>query len=244
MKIKISTSRVQAHFNAFQGLATCAWSLHVCLSYILIYTWITLRIFTCKPINQDRITFKPVMSHRILLTGASGYLGGSLLERWSTFNLPPYEKLFALVRTADQRNAVQQQGATPLEFDVRNEVAVAENVVSNRITIVLFLIDAAKAESQVFFMRALAEVKRSSGIDVHFLHVSSAFSSMRIVKEWFDDISQTSGAKLFSSHAGAPVDRPLLDTEDLYQVQKAQKPIVAPMQSVSPALSLGTDLEC
>lgn len=34
---------------------------------------------------------------------------------------------------------------------------------------------------------------------------------------------QTTGAKIFSSHAGAPTDAPLLDTDPaLYSVQKAQ----------------------
>jgi hypothetical protein len=37
---------------------------------------------------------------------------------------------------------------------------------------VFFLIDAATAVSQVLFIKALAEVKQATGIDVHFLHVS------------------------------------------------------------------------
>lgn len=113
------------------------------------------------------------MSHRILITGASGYLGGSLLARWNTVNLPPkYDKLFTLVRTDDQASAVKQlYGATPLKFDTKNESAVRDAIVSNKITIVFFLVDATSAESQVFFIKALAEVKNSTGIDVHFLHV-------------------------------------------------------------------------
>ncbi|KAJ9621395.1 hypothetical protein H2204_011956 [Knufia peltigerae] len=149
------------------------------------------------------------MSHRILITGASGYLGGSLLARWNTVNLPPkYDKLFTLVRTDDQASAVKQlYGATPLKFDTKNESAVRDAIVSNKITIVFFLVDATSAESQVFFIKALAEVKNSTGIDVHFLH--------------------TSGAKLFSSHAGTPHDRPLPDTTpDLYEIQKAQEPLL------------------
>lgn len=45
---------------------------------------------------------------------------------------------------------------------------------------------------------------------------------------------QTTGAKIFSSHAGAPTDRPLLDTEpDLYDIQKAQQALHPIMKQVS-----------
>lgn len=45
---------------------------------------------------------------------------------------------------------------------------------------------------------------------------------------------QTTGAKLFSSHAGAPTDRLLLDTEpDLYSIQKAQKAALLPVNEVT-----------
>lgn len=112
------------------------------------------------------------MSHRILITGASGYLGGTLLARWNTVTLPKYDKLFALVRTDDQARSVKQlYGADPLQFDIKNGAAVRDTIVSNKITIVFFLIDATSAESQVLFIKALAEVKKVTGIDVHFLHV-------------------------------------------------------------------------
>jgi thioester reductase-like protein len=37
--------------------------------------------------------------HNILLTGASGYLGGSLLAHWASASLPAHGTLYALVRT-------------------------------------------------------------------------------------------------------------------------------------------------
>ncbi|KAJ0106969.1 nad dependent epimerase dehydratase family protein [Diaporthe amygdali] len=142
-------------------------------------------------------------SHRILITGASGYLGGTLLARWKDANLPSYDKLYALVRTDAQAAAVQQYGAEPLALDAQDEVAVRHAVVTHQITIVFYLIDAMRSEAQVNFIKALAEVKRTTGQEVHFLH--------------------TTGAKLFSSHAGAPIDAPLLDTHpELYSIQKAQ----------------------
>jgi len=168
------------------------------------------------------------MSQRLLITGGSGYLGGTLLARWASANLPPYEQLYALVRTDDQANAVRQYGAEPLKFDVNDDTSIREAVVGNKITIVFFLIDALKADSQVRIIEALAEVKKVTGQDVHFLH--------------------TSGAKIFSSHAGAPTNRSLLDTEsDLYDIQKSQKPRIPLLQSavdanntvIEQAVSLG-----
>ncbi len=112
------------------------------------------------------------MSHRILLTGASGYLGGTLLARWKTANLPPHEKLYALVRTDDQGKAVKSYGAEPLSFDVKDEASTREAIVENKINVVFFLIDAMNSDSQVLLIKALAEVKKLTGLEVHFLHVS------------------------------------------------------------------------
>ncbi len=154
------------------------------------------------------------MSHSILLTGASGYLGGSLLAALPSANLPTYKTLFALVRTPAQAASVRTYGAEPLTFDTNDASAVRQAIVSNAITIVFFLVDALRAETQPHFIKALAEVKANleGEVDVHFLH--------------------TSGAKIFSSHAGAPTHSPLFDTDpQLFEVQKTQKPPVPLLQS-------------
>lgn len=111
-------------------------------------------------------------SHRILITGGSGYLGGTLLARWSTADLPPYDKLFALVRTDVQADSVRQYGAEPIQFDTKDEVAVFNSIVGNKITVVYYLIEAAQSEAQVYIIKALAEVKKLTGLEVHLLHVS------------------------------------------------------------------------
>jgi thioester reductase-like protein len=113
------------------------------------------------------------MTHRVLITGASGYLGGTLLARWKSADLPPYDKLFASVRTEEQAEGVKQYGATPLNFSMRDEKAIHDVVVDNGITVVFFLIDAMNSTSQCYFIKALAEVKETTGRDVHFLHVSA-----------------------------------------------------------------------
>ena len=112
------------------------------------------------------------MSHKILITGASGYLGGSFLAHLSKAQLPLDGKLYALVRTDAQAHAVRSYGAQPLTFDTSDELSVRDAVVGQEITIVYFLIDAISSVGQVNFIRALAEVRQVTGRDVHFLHVS------------------------------------------------------------------------
>lgn len=141
------------------------------------------------------------MSHNILVTGASGYLGGTLLARWSSAKLPTYHKLYALVRTEEQKEAVKAYGAEPLTFNTKDVAITRTAIIENKITIVYYLIDAMTADTQVKIIEALAEVKKQTGKDVHFL--------------------QTSGAKLFSSHAGIQTDPPVADNDSgLYDLQK------------------------
>ena len=113
------------------------------------------------------------MSHRILLTGASGYLGGDLLPHLNSQNLPTYDKLYALVRTDAQAHAVKEHGAEPISFNLKDEKAVRDAIVGNAITIVFYLIDSGNYEDQVCMIKALAEVKKKVGGEVHLLHVGS-----------------------------------------------------------------------
>ncbi|KAF5500032.1 hypothetical protein CGCS363_v006228 [Colletotrichum siamense] len=142
--------------------------------------------------------------HNVLLTGASGYLGGSLFAGLKSYGLSGYDKIYALVRSDAQKEAVQQYGAEPLSVSLKDAKAVRDVVLQNKISVVFYLIDVFESTAQENLIKALGDLRQTTGQDVHFLH--------------------TSGAKIFSSDAGAPTDRELLDTDpNLYDIQKGQK---------------------
>jgi nucleoside-diphosphate-sugar epimerase len=144
------------------------------------------------------------MSQSILITGASGYLGGSLLAQLSRTHLPPHKKLYALVRTDQQGEQVRQYGAEPIKINLEDESAVTKSIVDAKISIIVFLIDALNSTYQVPLIKALGVLKKRTGQEVHFLH--------------------TSGAKIFSEHAGLPTDRDIQDTDPgLFDMQKTSK---------------------
>lgn len=160
------------------------------------------------------------MSHSILLTGASGYLGGSLLAQLSHANLPPYKHLYALARSESQAASIRQYNAEPLILDLSDQEQAIKTIVDAKITIIYFLLDAMKSELQIPLIKALGEVRKQTvgGQDVHFLH--------------------TTGAKIFSEHAGMPIDRRNLDTDsNLYELQKSAKAPHSIMAQVRPRYS-------
>jgi hypothetical protein len=132
------------------------------------------------------------------------YLGGSLLAQLHDTVFPDNKTIYALVRSQEQAEAVGKYGAKPLMLDFQDEQSVTKSVVDAQIFFIYFLIDAANSDLQIPLIKALAEVKKQTGQEVHFLH--------------------TSGAKIFSEHAGMPTDRRLLDTDpELYDLQKSSK---------------------
>jgi uncharacterized protein YbjT (DUF2867 family) len=155
------------------------------------------------------------MSRNILITGGSGYIGGSLLaELKNTPKLLSYGTIYALVRNDDQAGKVDSHyNATPLKLDLENQSEITATLLDKQISVVFFMINAFNADAQVKFIEALAAVKDQHGIETHFLH--------------------TTGAKLFSSFTGHHTDRTLSDADDgLYEIQKKARSKFPPMETV------------
>ncbi|KAH7007205.1 hypothetical protein EDB80DRAFT_751878 [Ilyonectria destructans] len=159
-------------------------------------------------------------TRNILITGASGYLGGTVVAQLSGANLPSHGKIFALVRNDSQAKAVKTYGLEAITFDPYDMIAVEENIIRHQISIVYWLIDASSSAAQQHFIGALSKLKQETGQSVHFLH--------------------TSGAKIFSGLAGTPTDRTVLDSDpDLHAIQKGQH---APYSLLQKAVDANNDV--
>lgn len=109
------------------------------------------------------------MARNILLTGVSGYLGGSLLAHVQEAG--SNGTIFALVRTSAQADEVRRYGATPLSFNPNDENAVAEAITGKKISVVFYLIGCDKYDNQGHFLAALAKHQDFTGETTHFLFV-------------------------------------------------------------------------
>ncbi|KPI45654.1 uncharacterized protein AB675_440 [Cyphellophora attinorum] len=172
------------------------------------------------------------MPPSILLTGASGYLGGTILSQLlnphgtkAILSRSAYNKIYCLVRNDVQADSLNKWvaasskagkhqdggGIEPIMFDYLNIDEAERTLREKGISVVFYLIDAFSDKGQRPLIEALGKVKSLVGGDVHFLH--------------------TTGAKIFSSHTGTPIDRPLHDDDpELYEIQKKSKAPLDKMQ--------------
>jgi uncharacterized protein YbjT (DUF2867 family) len=155
------------------------------------------------------------MPRNILITGGSGYLGGSLLAQLKeTKDLPSHDTIYALVRNENQAEKVKAHyGATPLTLDLEDQSTITATFLEKQISVVFFLINAYTADAQLKLIEGLSAVKAQLAIETHFLH--------------------TTGAKLFSSFTGHPTDKVLSDADEgLYEIQNGAKSPFPPMETV------------
>ncbi|KAF4838953.1 hypothetical protein CGCTS75_v000414 [Colletotrichum tropicale] len=102
--------------------------------------------------------------HNVLLTGASGYLGGSLFAGLKSSGLSGYDRIYALVRSDAQKEAVQQYGAEPLSVSLKDAKAVRNVIVQNKISVVFYLIDVFESTAQENLIKALGDLRQTTGV--------------------------------------------------------------------------------
>lgn len=137
------------------------------------------------------------MAPNILLTGVSGYLGGTLLDEWKASGPTNHGTIYALVCSDEQAKQVQNYGAEPLIVDLKDEQAIVDAIVQRNFTVFLYIIRSYWLESQLYFMKGLAEVKGkmermfNSSMCVFMLGSDGPMESLT-------DFRQTAGTKQFA----------------------------------------------
>lgn len=143
----------------------------------------------------------------VLITGGSGYLGGSLLAylHQNKTALPPGTTLYSLVRNQDQAYKTKEHyGVESITIDLDDEASILKALEEKDITVVAFLIDACRSEVQIRIIKALAKIHEKTGKLTHLI--------------------QTAGAKGFSSHANFPLEPPVADDDErMFDIHREQK---------------------
>lgn len=144
----------------------------------------------------------------VLITGGSGYIGGTLLWHLTQHekpSIPTSSTLYSLVRSEDQANQTKTvYGIETLALDLSSEEDISLALEKHSIHIIVFLIDARSADVALRFIKALEKLQRKTGVQTHFVYAS--------------------GAKGFSSHVDFPLEPPVSDEDErMYAIQKGQE---------------------
>ncbi|KAI3329397.1 NAD(P)-binding protein [Xylariaceae sp. AK1471] len=113
------------------------------------------------------------MSSNVLITGAAGYIGGSVVAALLSKNAPvPTKNLFAAVRTEEQVHVLQPLGIKALQVDLLNEQAVVEAVLQNEIDIVIHTASSIDTRLTTHLIKALGKRREVTGKDTYHIHSS------------------------------------------------------------------------
>ncbi|KAI1392961.1 NAD(P)-binding protein [Hypoxylon trugodes] len=114
------------------------------------------------------------MSLNILITGAAGYIGGSVLAELlsRTSGLVKAKNIIAAVRSEEQVQSLSKLGVNVVQLNLRDEDAVKEVVLKNNINFIIHTASSSEAALVSHLIKALGEHRRISGKDAYFIHSS------------------------------------------------------------------------
>ncbi|WKT40468.1 NAD(P)-binding domain [Fusarium oxysporum f. sp. vasinfectum] len=118
------------------------------------------------------------MSRNILITGAAGYIVGSIVANLlSKHPETTKQQVFAAVRTDEQAKALSTLGINVLKVDLSDEQTVVNEISSHKISVIVHAANSINPELALPLINALAKQKESAGKPTHFIHTSglSAF---------------------------------------------------------------------
>ncbi|KAI1448839.1 NAD(P)-binding protein [Annulohypoxylon stygium] len=114
------------------------------------------------------------MAQNILITGAAGYIGGSVLSEFLSRTDSPIKatKLSAVVRTEEQAQKLAKLGVNVIEIDLSDEAAVTNAVLRNEIDMVIHTANSANWQLVSYLIKALGQRRKVSGKETYFIHSS------------------------------------------------------------------------
>ncbi|TRX97823.1 hypothetical protein FHL15_001033 [Xylaria flabelliformis] len=119
------------------------------------------------------------MVSNILVTGAAGYIGGSVLAALLSADTHlPTKNLFAAVRTEEQAQSLGSLGINVLRLNLQDEKEVAEAVVQNEIDIVIHTASSIDARLAIHLIKALGKRHDITGKDTYHIHTNTAITEL------------------------------------------------------------------
>ncbi|KAK2753263.1 hypothetical protein FQN54_007954 [Arachnomyces sp. PD_36] len=114
------------------------------------------------------------MSSKILVTGAAGYIGGSIVADFLSDKNPFIGKgqIIAAVRSKEQVDALSKLGIPILQLDLSDEQVVADAIASHNVNIIINTTSAIDPAASLILINALNKFGETSGKKTYFIHTS------------------------------------------------------------------------
>ncbi|RSL43276.1 hypothetical protein CEP54_015150 [Fusarium duplospermum] len=116
------------------------------------------------------------MAQNVLITGAAGYIGGSVLADLLFHSNDTFKdtKFFAAVRAQEQAESVSKLGVDAVQVDLNDKAEVEEAVLRNQINIVIHTAGSMYPAMTTNLLAALGQRQRASGSKTYLIHSSVA----------------------------------------------------------------------
>ncbi|KAH8203456.1 hypothetical protein TruAng_002327 [Truncatella angustata] len=126
------------------------------------------------------------MAPNILITGAAGYIGGSILSDFLTIYSSEINKehVHAAVRTEQQAKDLSELGIKVHQIDLTDESNVADVVIKNHVSIVIQTASSLNPSLSVNLLTALGKQKQISREQTYFVHKTSGISAFYEKSGW------------------------------------------------------------
>ncbi|KAH7372109.1 hypothetical protein BKA64DRAFT_715117 [Cadophora sp. MPI-SDFR-AT-0126] len=114
------------------------------------------------------------MALNILITGAAGYIGGTILTDFLARKDGPIKdsKISAAVRTNEQVQTLAKLGVNVIQIDLTDETAVLKALLDHQIDLVVHTATSMDIRQPSNLISALSQRRRLTAADTYFIHTS------------------------------------------------------------------------